>query len=68
MSGIANAKKCASWQPPNARRGCLNCRHGYQESAGAGFCPPSWRCRKHGFFTLRFAICDQWAELKRDSA
>lgn len=68
MSSIDNAKKCAGWQHPNVRRGCINCMHGYQEAAGAGFCPPSWRCGLGGFFTHRHAICDQWQERKARGA
>ncbi|MDT3707454.1 MAG: hypothetical protein ROZ09_11550 [Thiobacillus sp.] len=61
---IEDAKRSAGWQHPNSRRGCLSCRHGYQEAHGVGFCPPSWRCSQHGWFTHRHAICDAWAERK----
>lgn len=64
MSGIENAKKAAGWQHPTDRRGCHTCRHGYQEAERGGFCPPSWRCRHHSFYTHRFAICNAWETLR----
>lgn len=68
MSTIANAKKGCGWQHPNERRGCLGCQHGFQETQGAGFCPPGWRCTLHGFYTHRNAICDRWTERKAGRA
>lgn len=58
MSTIDNAKQAAHWQHPNERDGCQNCKHGYQEADRGGFCPPSWRCGLHSFYTKPFAICD----------
>lgn len=68
MSSIENAKKGAGWQHPNERRGCISCQHGYQEAKGAGFCPPSWRCSRHNWFTHKFAICNKWEARKARAA
>lgn len=62
MSSIDTAKKAANWQHPNTRAGCVNCKHGSVQADNGMFCGPSWRCARHGFFTHKHAICNDWAD------
>ncbi len=63
MSTIENAKKGCGWKHPNERASCRNCFHKQQESVAPGFCSPTTRCGKHGFYTKLYAICDDWKDI-----
>lgn len=65
MSSIANAKQAMGWVHQTARACCGNCQHLQPVSPKVTPSPhPSMICGKGGFYTTRFAICDQhWSML-----
>lgn len=60
MSTIAVAKRAANWQHPAERNSCSNCQHVRREHHPKDIGKAQWTCKKHGFFTLAFGLCDHW--------
>lgn len=59
MSSIDNLKLGMGWRHPSRRRFCNNCGHGEAHASAPGRLP-GWRCTRGGFYTPRYAVCEQW--------
>ncbi|MDA8254161.1 MAG: hypothetical protein M0Z99_00750 [Betaproteobacteria bacterium] len=62
MSTIENAKKAMGWKHANQRERCATCAH--RDMSGSPSAPlrEPVRCKKGGFITSAFSVCDQWKE------
>jgi hypothetical protein len=59
MSTIDNAKKAMGWMHPNQRQSCGNCQHVVVSESHR----MELRCKPGGFFTPRYAICDDYVTM-----
>ena len=65
MSTIENAQKAMGWKHANQRERCATCAH--RDISGPLLAPLRGhvRCRKGGFITSSFSVCDEWKERLR---
>lgn len=57
MSTIENAQKAMGWKHASQRERCATCA--YRDMSRVQLREPV-RCKKGGFITSSFSVCDQW--------